>query len=84
MPEKARLADAANFVAARGDTFGAVLADEFAQRVYQFGLDVVEQLVVRAEIDRRIGSASILLAILICAGVGKDAARDGGATSCGP
>ncbi len=49
LPEKARLADAANFVTARGNTFGAILPDQFAQRVDQFRLQVIEPLVVGTE-----------------------------------
>lgn len=40
----------------------AVLPHQFAQGVYQFRLHIVEPLVVRPHIDRRIGSAIILLA----------------------
>ena len=53
LPEKARLANAANFVAARDDAFLAILADQFAQGVDQFRLEVFQALVVWAEINNR-------------------------------
>src|SRR5207245_10624257 len=51
LPEKSCVADAADFVAARDDSFLAVLPDQFPQRVDQLRLPVLEPLVVRAEID---------------------------------
>ena len=53
LPEEARLADAANLVAARDDTFFAILTHEFPQRVNDFRIYVFEPFVVRTEIDRR-------------------------------
>ena len=52
LPEEARLANAANFVATRDDAFFAILANEFAQRVNDFRIYVLEALVVRPEIER--------------------------------
>jgi hypothetical protein len=48
LPEKARLAYAADFVAARDDAFLAVLTHQFTQRIDQFGLGVLEAFVVWA------------------------------------
>ncbi len=62
LPEKPRLANPPNFVTPRDDPFLAVLPDQFAQGIDQFRLRIVKALVVRPQVDRRIGSASILLA----------------------
>ena len=53
LPEQARLADAADFVAARDDAFFAILANKVAEGVHEFRLYFFEALVVRAQIDRR-------------------------------
>jgi hypothetical protein len=52
LPEKPRLANAANFMPPRGDAFFAVLAHQLAQRVHQLGLQVLEPLVVGSECGR--------------------------------
>src|SRR5437016_1016554 len=62
LPKEARLADAADFMTTRDDAFLAVLPDQFAQGVDQFGLHIFEPLVVGAEVGHRVRSSAILLA----------------------
>src|SRR6266566_5307702 len=59
LPEEPRLANAANFMPARDDAFLAVLPNQFAQRMHEFGFHVLEPLVVRSEVGR--GSCSAAL-----------------------
>lgn len=59
LPEEARLADAADFVAACDDAFFAILADEFAQGVDELRLEVIEALVVGAKIGGLFRRAAI-------------------------
>src|SRR5262249_38056145 len=59
LPEKPRLANAADFVTPRYDTFFAILAHEFAQRMDKFGLHVFEALVVGAQVGWRRFTVSV-------------------------
>ena len=62
LPEEPRLANAANFMPARYDAFLAILPDQFAQCVDQFGLCIFEAFVVRTEVEHGVRSSAILLA----------------------
>src|SRR6266704_4758137 len=59
LPEEPCLANAANFMPARDDAFLAVLPNQFAQRVHQFGLRIFEPLVVWTDVGRRSCSAAL-------------------------
>jgi hypothetical protein len=61
LPEQARLANPANLVPSRDNALFAILAHQIAQRVHQLRLRIFEPLIVRAKVDGRIDSASILL-----------------------
>src|SRR6266704_5520162 len=61
LPEEPRLANPPDFMPPRDDAFLAVLPNQFAQRMHEFGFHVLEPLVVRARISLRIGCASISL-----------------------
>ncbi len=50
LPEQTRLANAANLVAARHDTFFAILTHQVAQRMDELWFQILEAFVVRAEI----------------------------------
>jgi hypothetical protein len=56
LPEEPRLADAPDFVAPRDDSLFAVLPYQLAQCVNELGLQLLESLVVRAEVELRRGS----------------------------
>jgi hypothetical protein len=62
LPEEPRLPDARDFLAPRDHALLTVLPHQFAERVHQFRLQIIKPLVVRSELDRRVRSASILLA----------------------
>src|SRR5207248_9781580 len=53
LPEEARLANAADFMAPRDDSLLAVLPHQLAQRVHQFWLHILEPLVVGAPVGLR-------------------------------
>jgi len=57
LPKQPRLADATNFVATRDDTFFAILANQFAQRVNDFRIYIFKPLVVGPKIRRSCGFA---------------------------
>lgn len=61
LPEQARLSNLPNLVPSRDNALFAILAHQIAQRVHQLRLRIFEPLIVRAKVDGRIDSASILL-----------------------
>src|SRR6266851_4722894 len=59
LPEEPCLANPANFMPPCDDAFLAVLPNQFAQRMHEFGFHILEPLVVRSEVGR--GSCSAAL-----------------------